>query len=217
MIGKRSMIANMAAGLTLSWLAAVPAHAAPQAAEYFGRVTKPAMRQMREGAARPAIQNPDPAKDLPVKWFESFDDAVASHKPSAADRVIMSRPFNQQAERVQQWIETASTVAKNYRQLSRVLRTMTVPAAMPGVAEYRDLAADWYADAASVYEDLIRPRRPSRTMEELEEAINQIKERASSLSQTNANLKAMDMSLRRTYRVHLAKHEDALQQYVTRR
>lgn len=201
-------ITSMAAGLILTCLAGQAAQAAPRV-DSFSRVT----------AAHPATATSathiDPAKlSDPVKWFETMDELVSRRKPTSADRVILSRPFNQEAERVQEWINTAGKVSKNYRELAKLLKQLPVSPGLPGVADYRDLTADWYSDAAAIYEDLIRPRKAARTMEELEEQIQQIKDRAQSLSQANANLKAMDLSLRKTYKVHLARHEDALQQYV---
>ncbi|HEY9871189.1 MAG TPA: hypothetical protein V6D08_18640 [Candidatus Obscuribacterales bacterium] len=217
MIGSTRTIVNTAASLIVACLLSAPAYAAPHATEYFGRVTTPAPAQSKVAAAQAAAQAAKAAREVPVKWFEAFDDKIASHRPSAADHVILGRQFKQEAERVQQWIETASRVARNYRELAKQLRAMPVPNTLQGVKDYRDLTADWYDDAAAIYEDLIRPRQRCQTMEDLEESVNRIKERAQSLHQTNLNLKAMDLSLRKTYKVHLARHEDALQQYVRSR
>jgi hypothetical protein len=149
-----------------------------------------------------------------VKWFEKFDEVVFAHKATEADRGILTRGFNQEAERVQEWTDTAEKLIKRYRELTKILRAMPVPGMLPGVKEYRDLTADWYSDAADVYAELIKPRPPAKTIEELQSGLDAIKTRAHTLYENNTNLRAMDMSLRKTYRVHLARTTDALQQYV---
>lgn len=149
-----------------------------------------------------------------VSWFESFDDMKYTLKVSSDDLVVLKRPFNQQVERVQEWIRTAAKVSKNYRLLSDKLRGMQVPAKSPGLQRYRDLSADWYQDVALVYEDLIRPRPRAKTIEELNSMLTEIDERANSLKETRKDLMAMDRDLRQQFKVHLDKHEDALQQYV---
>jgi hypothetical protein len=66
---------------------------------------------------------------------------------------------------------------------------------------------------ATVYEDLIRPRR-TRTQEELSSQVKEIEERANQLKINSNNLLTMDMDLRRTFRVHQPKRTDALRRYV---
>jgi len=216
MVGSIKTIASMTATLSLGCLLAAPAQSAPQAIEYFGRVT-PSQSAQQTKPTTATIKTPPDGKSVQVKWFEAIDDAVGTHKPTDADRVILSRPFNQEAERVQQWIEVASKVVKNYREVAKVLRTMPVPEKCDGFKEYRDLRADWFSDAANVYEDLIRPRRASRTMEELEDSIKQIQERAQSVQRTNLQLAMMDRNLRSTFHVHPSKYDDPLQRYVRNR
>ncbi len=211
------MVGTMiAAGLAAGIVCASPAHAAKPTIDYFsaGKTSGKAPASNFAAASQGSFPGNSNSASATVKWFEKFDETVFSHKATEADRVILSRPFNQEAERVQQWTETASNVAKRYRVLAQSLKSMTVPGNMPGVKEYRDLTADWYSDAADIYEELIKPRPAAKTMEELDAAINDIKDRSHSLAQTNNNLKSMDMSLRRTYKVHLPRCDDALQQYV---
>ena len=43
-----------------------------------------------------------------------------------------------------------------------------VPGTLVGVKEYRDLTAGWYGDIASIYDELIRPRKAAHTMEEFD-------------------------------------------------
>src|SRR4029434_4920195 len=147
MVGSKTTIAGIAATLTLGCLLAAPAQSAPQV-EYFGRVTAPQTRVDSKSTAEAiAAQRAQSAKSVPVKWFEAIDDVVGTHKPSDADRVILSREFKQEAERVQQWIEVATKVAKNYREVAKVLRSLPVPEKFEGFKEYRDLRAEWFADA----------------------------------------------------------------------
>lgn len=90
---------------------------------------------------------------------------------------------------------------------------MPVPASSPGLQEYQSLKADFYNDMASVYEDLIRPRK-TRTQEEMHAQLDEVKERADQLKTQSNSLLTMDMDLRKTFRVHQPKRTDALRQYV---
>lgn len=154
----------------------------------------------------------------PTQWFEAIDKAVVKLRPTAADDVILNRPFNQDPERVEKWCDTAGKVSRNYRQLARTVRTLPLPSGMGGdVKEYRTLISDWYDDAALVFEDMIRPRPPANTMEELESQLNDIKQRGQSLARSNSDLGKLDKSLRKTYKVHRAHYDDALTQYVSRK
>jgi uncharacterized protein YukE len=206
----------IAISLITGFAYACPAQAAKPTVDYFsaGKDPKAHSNSSFTAATQGSFPGNSNSASATVKWFEKFDETIFSHKATEGDRVILSRPFNQESERVQQWTETASNVAKRYRQLAQTLKAMNIPGNMPGVKEYRDLTSDWYSDAATIYEDLIRPRPAAKTIEELDSAINDIKDRSHSLAQTNNNLKSMDMSLRRTYRVHLPRCDDALQQYV---
>ncbi len=178
--------------------------------DYFAALTAPARSFMGEsslGSRRQAAQ-------LATEWFSRFDGIMAAHLVSDADRVVISRPINQQAERLDELSQTAAKIAKNYRGLSGALRTLTVPHILAGVSQYRSLTSQWYDDAAEIYEEMIRPKRPAQSMDELEEALNKIRDRSAGLARTRGNLKAMDLSLRKAYGVNLARHEDVLQQYV---
>ena len=149
-----------------------------------------------------------------VNWFEAFDTSVNILGPSAADAVVLTMPLNQELERVQHWTATANKVSKNYKLLAHNLKNMTIPPDAPLLAEFRDLEADWYLDRAGVYDDLTRPRPPAKTMEELEDGLKHIEDRAKSTAETAKRLHDMDMTLRKTYHVHLSRQTDALSQYV---
>lgn len=193
--------------------------AAPGGIDFFGTNTQtrssasaqPSSQRQTVGAGALSMTSEQgPA----LAWFEKFDALQQKYRPSDADKVILVRPLMQEAERVRQWIETANKVAKNYQILSKSLKILPTPAGMNDIKEYRNLTAEWYEDAASVYVDLTKPRPPAKTIEELQESLNAVKKKSESLSSTIANLREMDLSLRRNYKVHLAMQDDALQQYV---
>ncbi|HNB23457.1 MAG TPA: hypothetical protein PKZ32_13605 [Candidatus Melainabacteria bacterium] len=148
-----------------------------------------------------------------LDWFETFDEFQWTLLPSEADRAVLSRPLNQELERVQDYIKTSARIAKNYRLLAVNIRKLPVPANSPGLKDYQKLRADFFDDIATVYEDLIRPRR-TRTQEELQEQLREIEERSNQLKVQNNNLLTMDSDLRRTFRVHAPKRTDALRRYV---
>lgn len=167
----------------------------------------------RLGAGALAIMS---ANTPVVRWFESFDNTIAILRPSDTDKIILTRSLtgDQQAERVQEWTRTAGRVSQNWRRLSKTLKTMPVPPNLPGLKDYRDLIAEWYADKAGVYEDLVKPRPAARTIEELNAQLQEIQDRSQSIADTGKNLHGMDENLRKTFRVHLARHEDPLAGYV---
>jgi hypothetical protein len=190
-------------------LFAVPAFAG----DYFGRSTPQQAHVQKSASQLTTTTTHNATIATPADWFAKYDEAQAKLRPSSADRVILSRPFNQELERVQSWIGTAKKVAKNYRSLSRITATLPVPQGTHGIKEYRDLMSEWYLDAASIYEDLTRPCHPARTMEELEGQLAEIKARAQSIGQSHANLASMDTNIRQKYNVTPA--DDALAQYVS--
>jgi hypothetical protein len=147
-------------------------------------------------------------------WFSKYDQFRDQYRPSEKDKVILTRPLMQEAERVQQWTNTASTVAKKYFLAAKSIRALNVPSGMTDVKEYRDLMADWYEDAASVYQDLIRPRPPAKTIEDLHEQLDAIKKRSEGLANNIGNLKNMDRELRQHYHVQPALQDDAVQQFA---
>ena len=149
-----------------------------------------------------------------VTWFEKFDQLKEQYRPTPGDRVILSRPLMQEEERVKQWSATAAKISKNYIRFAKELKNLPVPGQLSDLKQYRDLTADWYQDSAAVFDDLIRPRRPAKTIEELQGQLNDIKSRSATLANTIASLNNMDQSLRKEYKVHLAIQDDALQQYV---
>ncbi len=149
-----------------------------------------------------------------VRWFEQVDKLIALNMKTPTERTTLSQGFNQEVERVKKWSDTAGHVERRYRVLSQNLRALPIPANHPGLKDYVNLTADWYQDAAEIYEQLLKPRQPAQTMEELDEQLKRVQDRAQALKVTQKNLRQMDMSLRKTYRVHMPRYDDALQQYV---
>jgi len=190
-------------------LPALNVNAAPSGAELFSVNSSPVQKQYSAKSASGTMSA------IPIAtWFEKYDELRDKYHPTDGDKVILTRPLMQEAERVQQWTDTANKISKNYSLLSKAIRNMPLPASASDVKEYRDLMADWYQDAASVYAELIRPRPPARTIEDLQEQLDAIKKRSESLGDNIANLKAMDQSLRQHYQVHPALQDDAIQQFV---
>lgn len=192
---------------------AIAAQATP-ATDIFSVTTpksNPSQNQSAIGAGSLSMIS---GKSPVVDWFEKFDALRAQYRPTPADRVILTRPLMQEVERVKQWTATAAKVAKNYTTLAKTLRSLPVPPGLTDVKQYRDLTADWYQDSAAVYADLIRPRTPAKTIEELQGQLDEVKKRSENLAATIGTLNNMDQELRKHYKVHLAVQDDALQQYV---
>jgi len=203
----------IAYALFIAIASAQAGNAAPQG-DVFARSTKKgSVSHSSVSHAKATTQ----AITTPTQWFEAIDEAVVKLRPTAADDAILSRPFNQNPERVEQWSEVAAKVAKNYRHLARTIKNLKVPRGMNDVKEYCVLSADWYDDAALVFEDMIRPRPPANTMEELQAQLTEIQDRANALAKSNTQLADLDKSLRKTYRVHKATYDDPLTQYVSRK
>ena len=150
-----------------------------------------------------------------TRWMENLDAIVFSGYPTSNERIILGKSFNQEAERVQQWQITAQAVALKYRAAAKALRNLPVPANWTEFDQYREARADWYDDAALVYEDMIRPRKPARTIEELNAQLDDIQNRAKVLADSKQANRAMDRELRRKHHIHAAKETDALTNYVT--
>ncbi len=152
----------------------------------------------------------------PVQWFEATDEYVGYFRPSSADAAIIGQSFNQEVERVELFCRTVVKISRNYRILAKRLQSMPIPATLPEAQTYRDLCANWYSDQASLYEDLVRPRKPARTKEELAGIMGELDDRSQSLASGFTNLQQMDQDIRKKHGVHGARYEDALHDYATR-
>lgn len=156
----------------------------------------------------------DSANTPAVRWFEKMDRFVVTAKITPTENTILNTPMNREIERVKRYTETTAEIVKRYRTLVYKLKNMDVPKGHPGLKEYCDLTADWYSDAAQVYEDMITKRVPAATVEDLDEQLDDVIQRSRALKETAKSLKAMDLDLREKYRVHFRKDQDALQRFI---
>lgn len=155
------------------------------------------------------------SKDSPaLRWFEAMDTIVVKNRKTVHERTILTRDFKQDAERIQEWIATAANVSSRYKKLSAKLMTLDIPEGHEDIGDYVRILSGYYADTAEIYEDLIRPRKPSKTLDDLEERLASIKSRSKSVKTTGNHLQDLDVSLRKKYKVHRRRADDALQQYV---
>lgn len=152
-----------------------------------------------------------------VVWFEEVDVLVVEMRKTNAETVILSRNFNNDLERVQEWIKTAHDVSARYKYLAKRLNSKKCPEGHGDLDQYSKLLAQYYLDCASIYDDLTKPRPPSKTLDDLEETLASIESRSKTVKVTFQNLQNLDDSLRRKYRVHRNRHTDALQKYVRNR
>ena len=212
--------------VTISCLIAVPANAAP-AEDVFSINThdKPralpplqATAQMKHDAETPKIGAGALAMmsaDTPiVHWFENYDQIISNAKPSDTEQIILKRPMNQELERVQLMTKTCSDIAKRFRSTAKTLRKLSVQENWVGVKELRDNQADFYDQEAAVYESMIKPRPPSKTMEELDATLKTLQDDADAAKSYGEALASTDLNLRKKYGVHLARYKDDLAQYV---
>lgn len=187
----------------------VPSIAVPSNHDYFSRTTeKKSLASLNTHV--PSMTKFDTAKN----WFGTFDEIVETRKPSSSERVILGRPLNQDITRVAEWTRVARKVSNDYRQLSSTIRNIPVPNTVSEIREFRNLTADWYADAAQIFSDLITPRAPARTMEELESQLKDIHDRSQNLVQTNSTLQMMDNDIRQKYDVPSALSNDPIRKYA---
>ncbi|MFX5214463.1 hypothetical protein ABTC92_18565, partial [Acinetobacter baumannii] len=63
-------------------------------------------------------------------------------------------------------------------------------------------------------EEMIKPRPPSRTVEELDATLKNLEDHATSARDYGKTLISMDRDLRAQYGVHLNKYTDDLSKYV---
>jgi hypothetical protein len=166
----------------------------------FSSLSQPASNATPQ--AKPlAFGDPENAKTPIALWFKTFDAERIKHLPSSEDKVIIARPINQTAERLVQWTAAAERISKVYNQFSKELRKMPVPSGYEGLKDYKDLTADWYEDTAQAFTDYIRPRKPARTIEELDDQIKEAKNHERGLVKTKSRIVEMEASIRTKYKV----------------
>jgi hypothetical protein len=215
------IVAKPVALIVLACLTAIPAQAAP--AEVFSHNTGGSRPLQPSASLKHDADTPKigagplammSAKTPVVGWFEAYDQAKANAKPDPGEQLVLNRPMNQELSRVKQFIGTANTIAKRFRALAKSLRQMSVPDNCPQVKELRDGEADFYEQEASVFEEMIKPRPPSKTMEELQAKQKELQDHANAAKQYGESLISMDRGLRTTYGVHLDRSTDDLAKYV---
>lgn len=182
---------------------AKPAQQAPAVPKFTNPVITPAMAV----GPRPRVS----VGSSPVEWFAAFDSFINFYKPSHDDRFIMTQNFHQEVERVNAFCAVSAKLAKTYRILAKKLESMPIPNSMPEARKYRDLHVAWYNDCALLYEDMVRPRRPARTQEELNAIIKDLDERSLGLKDSFETLSMMDLDLRKKNGV---RPNDALTEYT---
>lgn len=233
----KQILASGAVMMTMwSLISAAPANAAyPDGqSDFFGRTTAPtpspaprpssAPTRIQAGVQHTVVRpapwvGPRPQvsdSSTANQWFEAVDSYVGYFRPTNADAVIVDTPFNQEVERVEQFCRTMVKISRNYRILAKRISSMPVPMSVPEARQYRDMYCTWYNDQAQLYEDLVRPRKPARTKEELAAVMNELKDRSESLTEQFARLQQMDMDVRKKLGVHAPRYDDALHDYATR-
>jgi hypothetical protein len=150
-----------------------------------------------------------------VGWFEKMDAMVAASLPTKDEEFILNQNLNQELERVQAMTKVYSSISTRYRRLAKEIRSMPVQANWSGVQEYRDHRASFFEDEAECFSDLIKPRKPAETIEDLRAELVDVNQRANGLKSLGQTLTAMDRELRKNYAVHAPRETDALWGYVS--
>lgn len=212
----RSNNRGVAAAAILLLCLHLPAHATHPKEDSFSRTTGNGTSKQLRTPAEPAYVKMTEVHLSPASAAKDFflvmDRAVAKLKPTNDDRFVLKRPFNQEVERVNEWTKTAAKISRNYRQLAMVLRSMPESQVTAEVNTYRTRMADWYADSADVFDDMIRPRPPARTKEELDDSLQEVHKRSKSLKDSLSSLQQMDSEIRKKYNIPLA--DNALLDYT---
>jgi hypothetical protein len=194
-------------------MAGSAAYAGPKGHDMFSTTTgAPPSQPHISGNA--AFGNNSPV----ARWFDAVDEAVISHTPGWSEKLVLKKEFKGDQNKVIEWSNTAAKVARQYRDLARILRAMPTPSnlgpASSTLRDYKVATADWYDDSAELFEDWIRPRQAAVTREELDEQINQMQQRSANLVRMNEDLQVMDKELRTQFDVR--DRNDALARYVTK-
>jgi hypothetical protein len=152
-----------------------------------------------------------------VMWFERFDELVGSNLPTKSEEFTLNQNLNQELERVQAMTKVYSNISTRYRRLAKELRSLPVQANWSGLQEYRDNKASFFEDEAECFNDMIKPRKPAETIEDLRAELAEVNQRASSLKAEGQTLTAMDRELRKNFSVHAPRYSDELYKYVSKK
>jgi hypothetical protein len=164
--------------------------------------------------AGPGAMFSDTSKPI-IQWFEKFDVLIGAALPTKQEEFVLNQNLNQELERVQTLTRVYATISTRYKRLAKQLRSMPVQANWSGVQEYRDNKASFFEDEAECFADMIKPRRPAETIEDLRAELAEVNQRASGLKAEGQSLLAMDRDLRKTYRMHAPRYSDALHDFVS--
>lgn len=151
----------------------------------------------------------------PTEWFEAVDTYVSFFRPSFEDSFIVDRPFEQEVERVEEFCRTVVKISRNYRILAKRLAAMPLINSLPESRNYRIALVTWYNDQAALFEDMVRPRPPARTREELDGLLDDLKGRSELLKSQAERLQEGESKIRKKYGVHPPRYDDALHDYAT--
>jgi hypothetical protein len=218
-------VALIAALLSFAGAANAADKAKPRV-DYFGAVTSTEATKARKpvdskpstspGAAGAESLNSVAFKTPEVICFERFDDIREQYLPTPKEGVVINRSINKQAERLQEWIEAARNVAKEYKTCAKTIRAVKVPkkADDDDIVEFRDLTAEWYEDASGIFTAYVTPRRSARTIEELQREVDGLKKRQVDLRNQQQYLAKMEEKVRREHGVHRDINTDALTRYL---
>lgn len=135
-----------------------------------------------------------------ARWYEKYDRQIRRLLPTDSDMIIMTRDINQENERLKEWMLVTHKVERNYKRIAAIIRSMPLPEDAPdpdSFENFRRLSAEWYEDAADICHELVRPRAPAQTVEELDEQLSAVAQRADALEQTARLIADMDQGLRR--------------------
>jgi uncharacterized protein with von Willebrand factor type A (vWA) domain len=149
-----------------------------------------------------------------VGWFEKLDEKVGANLPTKQEEFVLNQNLNQELERVQAMTKVYNAISTRYKRLAKEIRSMPVQANWSGVQEYRDNKASFFEDEAEAFTDMIRPRQPAETIEDLRAQLAEVNQKANSLKSEGQTLTAMDRELRKNYSVHAPRYSDQLFIYV---
>lgn len=185
----------------------LPSHTTPK------KVAPPPVQPANPVAA-PGAMSMMSTSSPELTFFETLDSVCFKGFPTEPERFVLQRQFDQEAEKVAEWIKTAKVVSRRYRNTAITLRNLQIPNDREDLQQYRDMRSQWFDAAAQVYEQMYKPKAPAQTMEELEGQLRKVDQDADSVANQKKTILAMDRKLRRLYRIHEPRETDRLQEYV---
>lgn len=209
---------SLCLGYTVNAVFAAPANeifsSSPVKNSTHPKKVAPPPVQPSNPVAAPGAQSMMSASSPELTFFETLDTICYKGFPTEPERFVLQRQFDQEAEKVAEWIKTAKTVSRRYRNTAISLRNLQIPNDREDLQQYRDMRSQWFDAAAQVYEQMYKPKAPAQTMEELEGQLRKVDQDADSVANQKKTILAMDRKLRRLYRIHEPRETDKLQGYV---